>query len=101
MRRRALYILITTLAIFLISACAQPSRVDKNYGRSVKEAWLNQILDPGGEKNLEPVTGLDGEAAQASIEKYRKAFERPRETSQPLVQMGTQGSPSTPYQPGK
>ena len=101
MRRGALYILITTLAIFLISACAQPSRVDKNYGRSVKDARLNQILDPEAEKNLEPVTGLDGKAAQASIEKYRKTFEQPREALQSLIQIGAQGSPSTPYQPSK
>jgi len=101
MRRGALYILITTFAIFLISACAQPSRVDKNYGRSVKDARLNQILDPETEKNLEPVTGLDGKAAQANIEKYWRTFEQARETPQPLVQIGTQGSPLNPYQPSK
>ena len=89
MRRGALYILITTLAIFLISACAQPSRVDKDYGRSVKQARFNQVLHPEAEKNLEPVTGLDGKAGQASIEKYRKTFEQPREASQPLIQTGT------------
>ncbi len=86
MRKAALYILSTILASFLISACAHPSRVDKNYGRSVKQALVNQILVPEGERNLEPVTGLDGKAAQASIEKYRKMFEQPREVSQPLVQ---------------
>jgi hypothetical protein len=103
MRRLALCILSTFLAIFLISACAQPTRLDKNYGRSLKQARLNQILDPEAEKNLEPVTGLDGKAAQTSIEKYRKAFEQPRELPQPLIQIGAgaQGSPSTPYQPTK
>jgi hypothetical protein len=101
MRRPVLYILITLLAIFLVSACAQPTRLDRDYGRSVKQASLNQILDPEGEKNLEPVTGLDGKAAQANIEKYRKAFELAREAPQPLVQIGSQVIPSTPYQPGK
>ncbi len=100
MRRAALTILITLLAIFLISACAQPTRLDKNYGRSFKQARLNQILDPEAGKNLEPMTGLDGKAAQASIEKYRRAFESPHETAQPLVQIGTQGKPSTSYQTG-
>jgi hypothetical protein len=98
MRSAALYILSTTLAIFLISACAQSTRLDKDYGRSVKQARVNQILDPEAEKNLEPVTGLDGKASQASIEKYRKAFEQPREIPQPIVQIGGQGAPSTPYQ---
>jgi hypothetical protein len=99
MKQAAFYILATFLAIFLISACAQPSRLDRNYGRSLKQARVNQILDPEAGKNLEPVTGLDGKAAQASIEKYRKTFEQPRETPQPLVQIGSQGAPSTPYQP--
>jgi hypothetical protein len=92
MRKVALYILSTILAIFLISACAQPSRVDKDYGRSVKQARVNQILYPEAEKNLDPVTGLDGKSAQGSIEKYRKTFEQPREAPQPLVQTGTQAS---------
>jgi len=92
MRRAALYVLSTTLAIFLLSACAQPSRVDKDYGRSVKQARFNQVLHPEAEKNLEPVTGLDGKAAQASIEKYRKTFEQPREAPQPIAQTGAQVS---------
>jgi len=86
MRRATLCIFCTVLTIFLISACAGPTRVDKGYGRSVKQARINQVLDPDAEKNLEPVTGMDGKAAQASIEKYRKAFEGSREAPQPLVQ---------------
>jgi hypothetical protein len=98
MARAALTILITLFAIFLISACAGPTRLDKDYGRSFKQARLNQILDPEAEKNLEPVIGLDGKAAQTSIEKYRKAFEPARETPQSLIQTGIQGNPSTPGQ---
>ncbi len=88
MRRTAVCILIITLAIFL-SACAGPSRTDKDHGRSVKQARVNQILDPEAGRNLEPVTGLDGKAAQGGIEKYRKTFEGSRGGGQPLVQPGT------------
>ena len=101
MARAALTILITLFSIFLISACAGPTRLDKNYGRSVKQARINQILDPEAERNLEPVTGLDGKAAQIGIEKYRRGFEPAREIPQPMVQIGSQGAPSTPYQPNK
>ena len=91
MRRATFYILSITLAIFfLISACAQPTRLDKNYSRSFKEVRVNQTLDPEAEKNLEPVTGFDGKAAQITIEKYRKSFEGSRGAGQPLVQTGTQ-----------
>ncbi len=91
MRRATFYVLSATLAIFLlISACAGPTRLDKDYGRSVKQARINQTLDPEAEKNLEPVTGLDGKAAQATIERYRKTFEVSREAPQTLIQTGTQ-----------
>lgn len=100
MRRAAFSILCIILATFLL-ACAGPSRLDKNFGKSVKQARINQTLDPEAGKNLEPVTGLDGKAAQSSIEKYRKTFEQSREASQPLIQIGNQGGPSNPYQPGK
>ncbi len=90
MRSDAICILCIVLTIFLISACAGPTRVEKNFGKSYKQALTNQILDPKAGENLEPVTGMDGKAAQASIEKYRKGFEQSRENSQPIVQTGTQ-----------
>jgi hypothetical protein len=90
MRRAAICILCIVLTIFLISACAGPTRVDKNYGKSFKQARANQILDPEAEKNLEPVTGFDGKASQITIEKYRKTFEGSRGAGQPPAQTGTQ-----------
>ena len=90
MRRAVICILCIVLTIFLISACAGPTRLDKDYGRSVKQARINQTLDPEAEKNLEPVTGFDGKAAQITIEKYRKSFEGSRVSGQPLAQTGTQ-----------
>ncbi len=93
MRRAVLCVLSITLAILLF-ACAGPTRVEKNFGKSVRQARINQILDPEAEKNLEPVTGLDGKAAQATIERYRKTFEPNREVPQTLIQTGTQvGNP--------
>jgi len=68
---------IGLLGIFLISvSCAGPSRLAMDYGTSHNLAKFNQILDPEAEKNLEPVTGFDGGAANASMEKYRKGFEK-------------------------
>jgi hypothetical protein len=37
---------------------------------------MNQIHNPEAEKNIEPVYGLDGRAAQATTEKYREDFEK-------------------------
>lgn len=74
------FVLIGLIAMFLISAgCAgmKQSRLEMDYGTSLKLARFNQILNPEAEKNLEPVYGFDGQAAKAAIEKYRKGFEKP------------------------
>ena len=70
------FLLIGLVGIFLISvSCVGPSRVEMDYGTSFKLAKFNQTLNPDAEKNLEPVTGIDGNAAQAAIGRYRKGFE--------------------------
>lgn len=60
-----------------------PSRLEMDYGTSFKLSKFNQIASPESEKNLEPVTGLDGQAAKAVVEKYRKDVEKP--AAQPTV----------------
>jgi len=85
--RKGCYAFILLPAI-LIFACAGPSRVEKDYGQSVRLSQINQILNPEAVKNLEPVNGLDGKAAQISVEKYRKDFEKNTETPQQIFQIG-------------
>ncbi len=89
MRRVVVCILCIVFVIFLF-ACAGPTRIEKNFGKSVKQARASQTLDPEAGKNLEPVTGLDGKAAKGAIEKYRMTFEGSRVGGQPIVQTGTQ-----------
>ena len=73
---KRIFLLIGLAGIFLISvSCAGPTRLEMDYGTSYKLAKFNQILNPEAEKNLEPVTGFDGGAAQATIGRYKKGFE--------------------------
>ena len=51
----------------------QESLLDKNWGRSYESAKYNQMLNPDAGKNLEPVAGMDGQAAEKNMEKYRKS----------------------------
>jgi len=74
MKKAVFFILTVAVAVGLL-ACAGPTRVEKHFGKSVKQARLNQILDPEAELNLDPVTGMDGKAAEAGIKKYWKSFE--------------------------
>lgn len=86
--KKVYYASIILPAIFLIFACAGPSRVEEDYGHSVRLSRINQTLNPEAAKNLEPVSGFDGKAAQITVEKYRKDFEKNTETPQQIFQMG-------------
>ncbi len=67
---------IGLLAVFLVvTSCATPTRVEKDYGTSHRLALFNQTLNPEAEKNLEPVTGFEGGAAQSMVQRYQKGFE--------------------------
>lgn len=56
---------------------ARPNRLEKDFGTSFRAQIVNQTLNPEAGKDLDPVTGFDGKAAQATTEKYRKEFEKP------------------------
>jgi hypothetical protein len=64
-----------TAAALLMTGCAK-TRLEMDYGTSYKLQKYNQILNPEAENNIDPVYGLDGRAAQAAMEKYRKGFEK-------------------------
>lgn len=83
---------IGLISVFLIfTGCAGPSRVEMDYGTSYKLARFNQTLDPDAEKNLDPVTGFDGEAAKAVTERYRKDFAKEPQKPTYIIEMGSMG----------
>ncbi len=66
----ALFFLATTLV-----ECA-PSRLEMDYGTSFKLQKFNQIADPDAGKKVEPAEGMDGRAAEATMDRYQKGFEK-------------------------
>jgi len=71
--------------IICMSGCSgTPSRLEAHYGESFRQAKSNQILDPDACKNLEPQEGLDGQAAEKVIDRYRKTFEE-KEKVRPII----------------
>lgn len=56
-----------------LSGCAA-SRLEMDYGTSYKLSKMNQTLNPDAEKNLAPVEGISGQAAQIAADKYEKSF---------------------------
>ncbi|MBA3038090.1 MAG: hypothetical protein FP814_16570 [Desulfobacterium sp.] len=90
MRKRFWFITIIPALFFMFTACTEynPTRLEMDYGTSVKLARFNQILYPEAEKKLDPVTGLDGEAAKAIMDKYHKGFEESKHETSYVFNLG-------------
>lgn len=86
LKKLTLDIVAFTLIASSIIACSGSSDLtqretllDKNWGRSYETAKYNQILNPEAGKNLEPVVGLDGVAAENVVNKYDQGFKEKKE----------------------
>jgi hypothetical protein len=66
--------------MFVVFSCSsmpgtpEETLLEKNWGRSYESARYLQMLDPDAGKNLNPVLGLDGNAASHNMDKYHEAF---------------------------
>ena len=89
---------MAVLAMFSVSlwSCAgnipEAQRVDyfnMNYEKSFESAKNNQILNPDAGKNLEPVVGLNGEAAEHGVNKYKESFKEQKMERDVETQAGT------------
>ncbi len=76
MRKRS-WLFVGIIGLLLVCAACAPSRLAMDYGTSFQLSKFNQALNPEAGKNLEPVTGFDGGAAKATLERYQKDFEKP------------------------
>ena len=82
MLKRTIALTIACAMLALSAGCSSSGPVheetllDKNWGRSVETAKYNQILNPEAGKNLTPVEGLSGNAADNSVKKYEGSFKK-------------------------
>lgn len=76
------------VCVVWLSGCAS-TRLEIDYGTSHKLSKMNQILNPDAEKNLAAMEGIDGQAAQAAVDKYRKSFEKPAPPPAVTFSIGT------------
>ncbi len=75
-----LWICMLPLVVFLLGGCG-PTRLETDYGTSYHLQKYSQTMNPQAEKNMKPVVGLNGKAAQNAVEKYQKAFEKSSEAA--------------------
>jgi hypothetical protein len=80
--RKVMFLIGIIAAFTLAIGCAwQESRVAMDYGTSHQLQKYNQTLNPEAEKNQAPVTGMSGQAAQNTADKYQKGFEKETSTT--------------------
>ena len=79
MIKKNLMILGIPLIAMIISGCSlfgyKLVPLEENWGVSFETARDNQILNPEAEKDLSPVEGLDGDAANRNQKEYYKSFD--------------------------
>jgi hypothetical protein len=84
MHKRAIILFVCIGLVIFCFGCSQNAsfhkntELDNNWGRSYETAKYRQILNPEASKNLEPVVTLDGQASEASFQKYRDSFKEKR-----------------------
>jgi len=85
-----LCMIILTITALVCGACATPSKVADNWGTAYYAQKQGQTVNPDASKNLEPVTGLYGQAAEAAMGQYLKSFTGKASQGSSST-MGTQG----------
>ena len=77
--QRPRFFSVTCLALLglITSACGTTPRLDRQFGRSVDLLRNQQVINPQASLNRDPVSGMDGRAANAAYETYQKSFTAP------------------------
>lgn len=58
--------------------CVNPAPVlDDNFGNAVNSVKAQQIINPDASLNTDPVAGVDGQAADAAMNRYHRSFVAP------------------------
>jgi hypothetical protein len=70
--------IVLLLASFAIVGCAnKPTYLDQHFGEAVNAAKAQQIINPDAPQAIYPMEGVDGQAANASIDRYHRSFTTP------------------------
>jgi hypothetical protein len=75
------YRLLLALLPVALSGCVTPTpEYDKHFGEAVRTAIAQQTINPDASRNTDPVLGLDGKAANRTMQNYDKSFVTPEKS---------------------
>ena len=81
------------ISLSLAGCLTSTPQWDAHFGENVQQISASQVLNPQAGTNADPVTGVDGGAAAASMFRYDKSFSQPAVVSSPFgVGLGSSGS---------
>lgn len=61
---------------------------DQHFGEAVRSAVAQQTINPDASSNTDPVAGLDGKAAGATMDNYDKSFRQPEKQTLDIDVLG-------------
>ena len=79
MKTRLSTLMSAALATALAGCASTTPNLDRTFGQAVNQAKAQQTLNPDASLNTDPVSGLDGVAANAAIDNYTKSVNAPPE----------------------
>ena len=72
------FILAALLASIAMAGCATKTPyLDDHFGEAVNAAKAQQTINPDASQNTDSVAGVDGQAANAAVDRYHKSFVQP------------------------
>lgn len=73
-----LKLVLSMLITAALVGCVKSAPVlDSNFGNAVNAAKAQQIINPDASLNADPVAGVDGQAADAAMNRYHRSFVQP------------------------
>lgn len=75
-----------------VAGCCQPQTLERDYGRSVTNNLVGQLVNPRAGQANTPTAGLDPSASANLLGKYDKSFKA--EEGRPMLQLTTGGAGS-------
>lgn len=75
-------VLIALFGTVVLAGCATNTPyIDEHFGEAVNAAKAQQTINPDASQNTDPVAGVDGQAANAAVDRYHKSFVQPPVTT--------------------
>ncbi len=77
MKKPDFRLVLALLPVALAGCMAPTPHYDEKFGEAVRAAVAQQTVNPDASRNTDPVAGLDGKAADQTINNYDKSFAAP------------------------